>query len=375
MSGPTEQCASSPERRLAFVGDYLPDTQFCCVGEWRNDVIIANLEAVVLESRPTLRSKAYSVALGPESYRHIATSGVSAFNLANNHVYDAGEGAFLAMLAELMKIPGIQMYGLRSYPFAKLKVGALSCAVIGCLERCRARGPELFREEDVTSLIGDLKSRYDRVYVTPHWGKESELALHPGPHQRALARQWIDAGASGIFGHHSHTIQGFERFREAPIVYSLGNYQFDHEEGRAYPAASWGLVARVNPADHDESVSFEFLLQRGGEVIPVVGEDAGLLRTHFDRISADLSTVSGTSVTWSRSVGPVYMSKCRASWRLRLKSAPLRTAMLWAAWNLLPRTLLLRFGSLAPDRHTVAYRDHLNVLLQRLQSRLTSRTR
>jgi hypothetical protein len=359
---------------LSFVGDYLPDAEFRRVGTWHSDVIVANLETTIADSASALRSKAYSVRLGPEAYGRIARSGVAAFNIANNHVYDAGRAVFAGMLARLREIPGIQLYGLRDRPHAVINVGGLSCAVIGCLERCRARGPALFPEEDVVALIEELRGSHDRVYVTPHWGREGELAFHPGPHQLALARRWVDAGADGIFGHHPHTIHGFERIGGVPVAYSLGNYQFDHAEGREHPAAAWGLVARVDPADEPTAVEFEFVFQSGGEVIPVDGERALTLLGHFERVSEELRSIASSWTSWSRVVGPVYLAKCRKSWRMRLRSDPLRSVPLWVAWNCMPRTALFRFGALLRDHRASAYRQQVELRLREAQARLAPPT-
>ena len=41
-----------------------------------------------------------------------------------------------------------------------------------------------------------------------------------------MAHQIIDAGAHIIIGHHPHVIQGFERYKNGVIFYSLGNFFF-----------------------------------------------------------------------------------------------------------------------------------------------------
>jgi poly-gamma-glutamate synthesis protein (capsule biosynthesis protein) len=334
-------------------------------------VIVANLETVISEPSSELRPKAYSVSLGTDAYRRISGSGVAAFNLANNHVYDAGAAVFDEMRGRLECIPGIQFYGLRDRPFAVLHAAGLSCAVIGCLEPCRARGPALFPEEEVESLVVRLCREHAKVYVTPHWGLEGEFAFHPGPHQRALARRWIEAGASGIFGHHPHTFHGRELMSGKPVCYSVGNYQFDHAEGRRYPSAAWGMVVRVDPGAGDACDSAEFFLQVGGNVIPADREADALMREHLARLSSELPVVSADSWRWARTVGPVYLAKCARSWRLRMKSSPVRTAGIWAVWNLMPRTLLFRLGNLAEDRSAAAYRAQLDAQLLAAQRRLS----
>lgn len=365
----------SRDPRICFVGDYLPDAEFAKVGPWASDAIVANLETVILEQGAALRPKAYSVHLGEDAYGRIERSGVFAFNLANNHVYDAGEPAFLQMLDRLGRLSGPQFYGLRDRPHAVVECGGLSCAVIGCLEPCRARGPALFPQEEVEPLIRRLAREHDRVFVTPHWGKEGELAFHPSPDQRALARRWIQAGADGIFGHHPHTIHGHESIEGRPVYYSLGNYQFDHAEGRRYPAAAWGMAVRVDPTRRGDACESHFFVQQDGQVIPADPDADAVLREHDLRLSRDLEGPSGDRWSWARTVGPVYISKCRNSWRMRLQTAPLRTAALWAAWNLLPRTVLFRLGCLLPDRDCAAYRASIDPRLLEAQKRLTARGR
>jgi poly-gamma-glutamate synthesis protein (capsule biosynthesis protein) len=49
---------------------------------------------------------------------------------------------------------------------------------------------------------------------------------YPTPEQRNVAKKIIDSGADLIIGNHSHVIQGFEKYKERWIFYSLGNFIF-----------------------------------------------------------------------------------------------------------------------------------------------------
>jgi hypothetical protein len=42
-------------------------------------------------------------------------------------------------------------------------------------------------------------------------------------------RFMIDAGADAVIAHHTHTISGFETYKNRPIFYGLGNFCFDYE--------------------------------------------------------------------------------------------------------------------------------------------------
>jgi poly-gamma-glutamate synthesis protein (capsule biosynthesis protein) len=62
------------------------------------------------------------------------------------------------------------------------------------------------------------------VIVSLHWS-EADLSI-PTRAERDLAAKLVDAGASAVLGHGSHTPQGVERRGRAVIAYSLGNLAF-----------------------------------------------------------------------------------------------------------------------------------------------------
>ena len=52
-----------------------------------------------------------------------------------------------------------------------------------------------------------------------HWG--SELATVPFPWQQALGRDFINAGADAVVGHHPHVVQSIELYKGRYIAYSV----------------------------------------------------------------------------------------------------------------------------------------------------------
>ncbi len=356
---------------FVFVGDYYPESGFCQPPSWQHNAVVANLETVIADAGAALRAKAYTVILDSRAYEHIAASRVCAFNIANNHVYDAGAEAFERMLARLESIESIQFYGIRERPHADIMVAGKRCAVIGCLEPCRARGPRLFPMEDVVSLVREIRQDYDKIYVTPHWGKESEMAFHPSPAQRRIASDWIAAGVDGVFGHHSHTIHGAERINNRPVYYSLGNYQFDHIEGHDYPASYWGMAVELSLACQAETSSTQFFLQQNGSASPASDEATAVLASHLHEISQELKAECSTRFGWARAIGKIYLTKNGNSWRKRLKSRFLKTLPLWAVWNLLPQTILFRIASLLPPNAICRRLSVRNIELTNLRCKMT----
>ena len=62
------------------------------------------------------------------------------------------------------------------------------------------------------------------VLVYIHWGIEREYV--PNETQMMLGHAAIDAGADLVVGSHPHVIQGYEKYQDRYIVYSLGNFCF-----------------------------------------------------------------------------------------------------------------------------------------------------
>ena len=73
--------------------------------------------------------------------------------------------------------------------------------------------------------IRNYRNKASKVIVSLHWG--AEHINKPSPAQKTIARSLISAGADLILGHHSHMVQGIEKYRNGLIVYSLGNFVFD----------------------------------------------------------------------------------------------------------------------------------------------------
>lgn len=78
--------------------------------------------------------------------------------------------------------------------------------------------------EMIVADVRAAKARADHVVVFFHWGRETQA--EPEPYQVRLAHAAVEAGASAIVGSHPHVLQGLERWKGAPVAYSLGNFVF-----------------------------------------------------------------------------------------------------------------------------------------------------
>ncbi|MBE6381548.1 MAG: CapA family protein [Lentisphaerae bacterium] len=320
---------------IVFSGDWLPTKDI--KPAWPCEVRVGNIECAIADSVES-SGKAYTSVLPMSCTEYVGAGMFTALSLANNHVYDAGALAFAEMRLRLHEIyPNVQFFGTSDKPYAEISDKGKSIAVIASLERCRSRGLDIFREEGVESLISDIRGRFDCVYVYPHWGKEGEYTRWPSPRQRKLARRWIDAGADGVFGSHSHVFQGREFYKGRPIYYSLGNFYFPHPENKLYEGTDVGLFVEIDKGEVEER------FVRNGLII----EDAVEIKDLggvIESISEPLK--HWTTWRWARAVGPFNLKKNSASWKIRLKKSFVKTLPKYLVWQILPNTLLFRVASL-----------------------------
>jgi poly-gamma-glutamate synthesis protein (capsule biosynthesis protein) len=85
------------------------------------------------------------------------------------------------------------------------------------------------QRDEVLENIRTLAKRADvhAIFFTPHWG--GEYQHKPDAKQNELAKEALEAGATGVIGTHPHVMQPLEKHvtkdgRETIISYSLGNF-------------------------------------------------------------------------------------------------------------------------------------------------------
>jgi hypothetical protein len=326
-------------QKILFFGDFWPVNYFSLPSFISDDAyVVVNLETALHDGTYRV-TKAYSVDIEESQFKNILSINPAAVNLANNHVFDCGKKGF-EKLVSLLSDRSIDVFGLASKPHSSFWINGLHCAVVGCQEASRNRQKELFPEEKVLSHVKNIRHKYDKIYVTPHWGKEGEYTHYPSPGQRKLAERWIDEGVDGVFGHHSHVFQGMEKIQEKPVYYSLGNFFFPHEEGAMYPMARYGLGVNVIPSASRETDHF-FIEHNSETVWKIIENDhvAGLEQVFLNSCK-EIENL--TFRRWAKLISSVYISKSDKSWKIRFKKSFWKTLPRWVVWNLLPKTVWLR---------------------------------
>ena len=199
------------------------------------DIVFGNLETVLSDNAEDVNNIRSIICRGDKSFVEILkNASFDSLNIANNHIMQHGEDAFLDTVNTL-KTNGIDVIGIRDggtfycKPVIKevngRRLGFLGYSLVNEYfhkgEPLYAYGVALGINKDIRKL----REETDFVIVSCHWG--IEYINKPSNNIKHMAREMIDSGASIILGHHPHVVQGIERYQDGIIFYSLGNFLFD----------------------------------------------------------------------------------------------------------------------------------------------------
>lgn len=166
--------------------------------------------------------------------------GIDFVSTANNHALDRGSvGADKTI--DNMRAKGLAFAGTRRsteeekyYAVSEangIRVGWVSCSFStnGIPDKKKQVLLCYGDKAKVLDIVKTLpeKERVDAVIVTPHWGNEYQNS--PAAAEKALGREFLNAGATAVLGGHPHVLQPWEKVtmpdgEERFIIYSLGNF-------------------------------------------------------------------------------------------------------------------------------------------------------
>ena len=205
-----------------------------------SNFLVVNSEFTVSNRGTPIKGKSFTFRAKPENLSVYHEMGVDLALLANNHSYDFGSDAFSDMLGYFKEynIPFIgagnnleeasQSYDvvINGYKFAFLNCTRAEKNILtpGATESDNG----VFRCYDTANMINAIKTaknNSDFVIANVHFGKEGYHDLEEV--QVKSAKEYIDAGADMVVGHHAHVLQGVEMYNKKPIIYNLGNFIFN----------------------------------------------------------------------------------------------------------------------------------------------------
>jgi poly-gamma-glutamate synthesis protein (capsule biosynthesis protein) len=221
-----------------------------------SDISICNFEAPIytkdIQPIPKAGPHVYQTK---ESVKYLKQNGFNIVSLANNHIYDYGQSALKNTINELDKNSidyigaGINFdtaYTAKIIEKNGIKIGLLAGCEneFGCLYEDQNRGGYAWIFHSlIEDNIRKLKQEADSVVLIVHAGVE-EIDF-PIKEWRDRYKRLCDVGVDVVIGHHPHVPQGYEKYNESQIFYSLGNFYFD-------------TVGFENKSDDSYSVVLEF---------------------------------------------------------------------------------------------------------------------
>jgi poly-gamma-glutamate capsule biosynthesis protein CapA/YwtB (metallophosphatase superfamily) len=223
------------------------------------ELSVVNLEGAVGEKATPEYKTGPAISMNPAVIEALEHTGINLVTLANNHIMDFGSKGLEETLVRLSQ-KNIASVGAgltnktKTQPFIK-KIKNKSIGIINVCEHewisdfnseAGANGVDIIENY---RQIQELRSTVDFLIVIYHGG--NEYYPLPTPEIKKLFRFFVDAGASAIIGHHTHTFSGYEVYKNSPIYYSIGNFIFDSDKSSKGENWHIGIAIALNIVDDE----------------------------------------------------------------------------------------------------------------------------
>ena len=201
------------------------------------DLSVVNLETAITE-RGTRIGKEFHFRAPATALRTLASAGVDAVSMANNHGADFGAVGLRDTLAARRTSPipvvGIGADEEEAFAPATLEAEGVTVALFGASQVYEMTLANWSADDDSPGIasaapLGRLRSAvtrasrtHDLVVVFMHWGLDYQQC--PDGLSASTARALEEAGANVVVGGHSHRVNGAGWLGRAYVAYGLGNF-------------------------------------------------------------------------------------------------------------------------------------------------------
>lgn len=210
----------------------------------------------IIKSGPNLISEE-----GFVEYIHVLKPNI--VGLANNHSMDYGE-EILFHTMDMLVDSGYICVGAgknldEAYKPVEISSGGVKVQIIAVCENEfgiageNAPGTAGYRLGKICAAISLAKSRGAKPIIYFHGGNERNP--FPSPGKIELYRHFIDMGAEAVIAMHTHCPQGYEYYKEKPIVYSMGNFFFPSDKLALNRSWQYGYLSELEIFDSDIRLS------------------------------------------------------------------------------------------------------------------------
>lgn len=218
------------------------------------DISLVNLEAPATSSSDKILKSGPPLRMDPYILSNVSQIGFNGVTLANNHIMDFGPEGLIDTLSGTKDLglltcgAGLNIHEAIQ-PIIIQRPDGLKVFVFSFCEKEfgvsdeNIPGSAWISHPSALLEVEKCRDSADFILVIAHGGLEC-IPLPP-PERQAQLRQFIDAGADIVIGHHPHVPQGWEKHNDGYIFYSTGNFIFDDRGGPHSPETEWGFMIQL----------------------------------------------------------------------------------------------------------------------------------
>jgi poly-gamma-glutamate synthesis protein (capsule biosynthesis protein) len=233
--------------------DLLPDFQ-------NAGLSIANLECPLIE-QPTPIEKTGPVFGEPSAcIKGIKQAGIGVLNLANNHIFDHGAaglnnaldvcaGAGIATVGAGENLDSARRLVIKNLDGLRVAILALAEHEFSIATK-NSPGANPLDLIDFVRNVTAHRDQFDYLIVLLHGGDEF---LVPSPRIKDTCHFMVEMGANAVIVQHPHVLGGYERYRDAHIVYGQGALLMDEAIYRDRPSFHEGFLVKLSIAPNASS--------------------------------------------------------------------------------------------------------------------------
>jgi|LSQX01.2.fsa_nt_gb hypothetical protein len=245
-----------------------------------SDFWIGNLECVISDNT---NAKVNLNTFRIESKYFFNSPHLDLYSVANNHIMQHGSDAFESTLNNVSEVSSYvgskdkkhviiehegQTYGILS--FSLRHEVFFSPPLYWC-------NPEY---SDIEREYNRIKSANCKIAFI-HWG--NEFINYPNSEQKRQAHWLIDIGFDLVVGAHPHILQGFEKYKDKYIFYSIGNFLFN----MSAPSTKYSIILNVS-FQEKISISYDYLYLKEG-LPEIVSKDNVPLEFTLEYLNSHIS--------------------------------------------------------------------------------------
>lgn len=207
------------------IAQYINNNKYKC---------ILNLEGTLKESKNKIKKRGPNLFQSPITIDVLKKLNVIGVTLSNNHMMDYGDEGLKKTL-KLLENNDIKYCG------AGLNINEANRPMKFCFDKKNiiiynygwnieetvyaTKDTAGCCPKDKNLILKDINKKDGDILIDiVHWG--FEYNLYPMPVDISLAHEMIENGVNLVIGHHPHVIQAKERYKDAYVYYSLGNFYF-----------------------------------------------------------------------------------------------------------------------------------------------------